>query len=89
MYKLGERKLTSTQYETLKAIDQYIKTMGHAPTHHELAEVMRLPNARAVANRIDALVNKGYLDQTKFQPRGIRPSKKATSEYPELGRIAS
>jgi repressor LexA len=50
------QKITEAQYETLKAIEKFIKANGFSPTVRELVEILGLRSPAPVQSRIDGLI---------------------------------
>lgn len=72
--------ITPKQQEILNFVATELTT-GVSPTFREIAEVMRIASTNGVADHINALVKKGYLDR---KPGGLR-----SLRLTEKGRAAA
>src|SRR3989344_2992858 len=83
--------LTPRQKQILDFITKYNKHYGVSPALEEIKRHFRLRSVSNIHQHIEALKNKGYLNKTENQPRGIeirKPSKSAgTATIPLLGVI--
>jgi SOS-response transcriptional repressor LexA len=63
--------LTKKQYETLEYLKKYSEVNGYMPTRREISEYFGIATGGAVFGRIQMLVRKGYVEQTRG-PRGYK-----------------
>lgn len=63
--------LSQKQKETLDFIKSFINKSGDAPTISELGEGLKLNSLRSVTQRLESLVNKGFIKRDRFKHRGI------------------
>ena len=64
--------LTRRQRETLDAIRAAIRKHGYPPSRRELARALGIGHAQSVAEHLNALQKKGYIDLVADVNRGIR-----------------
>ncbi|MFN4244996.1 MAG: LexA family protein [Brevinematia bacterium] len=62
--------LSSKQAKTLEFIIEYIKKNSFSPTYQEIAKNQKI-NIKSVAQRLNQLKRKGYIEIKKNIPRGI------------------
>lgn len=62
--------LSPKQAKTLEFIVEYIKKNSFSPTYHEIAKSQKI-NIKSVAQRLNQLKKKGYIQIKRNVPRGI------------------
>lgn len=62
--------ITKRQWACLQAIAEYISRMGYSPTMKKVAEKIET-SAPDVCNKVKALREKGYLEQSEHGTRGM------------------
>jgi len=98
MYRL----LNKRQVEVLKALHDYIKNHGYAPTLAELAEILKVRAPSTIHEHLENLEIMGYIKKIPHIKRGMRVNEEAykkavpdgeektgVSELPVLGYIAA
>ncbi len=71
---MGRKKimeLTDSQRETLAEICRYLDENGYPPTVQELADIFGV-SAPSIHDRLNQLIDKGYLRRTGKKARGLR-----------------
>jgi repressor LexA len=82
------QKITEAQYETLKAIERFIKANGFSPTVRELVEILGLRSPAPVQSRIDGLIVAGVATAVTGRARTLQvliPSSQFTKISRERG----
>ncbi|MFA6081976.1 MAG: transcriptional repressor LexA [Patescibacteria group bacterium] len=64
--------LTKRQKQTLDYIEQFIGENGYAPSYREIADYFKLSSVATVAEHIDSLTNKGYLNREANEARSLQ-----------------
>lgn len=82
IYNMWE-DLSPKQAKTLEFIVEYIKKNSVPPTYHEIAKSQKI-NVKSVAQRLNQLKKKGYIQIKKNVPRGIVLTSKVGLE---VGRV--
>lgn len=81
--------LTKKQQQILEYIDLFITNNGYSPSYRELASNFNLSSVATVAEHINSLRNKGYLDCKSKQARSITLTTNDNISIPFLGFIAA
>ena len=63
--------LTETQYQTFVWVKEFIKRNGWSPSIGEVAEKFDI-SASAAADRINGIVERGYLEKDENKSRTLR-----------------
>lgn len=74
---MRNNKLTRRQSEILRAIGEYIKIHGYAPSFREIAEIVNLASVSTVYGHLENLKRKGYISWEPTQPRTLQIIKAA------------
>lgn len=64
--------LTKRQKEVLDYVSQYIELHGYAPSYREIAAAFKFGSVATVAEHIESLVTKGYLQKNENEARSIQ-----------------
>ncbi len=64
--------LTKRQKEILDYITQFIEAHGYAPSYREIATAFKFGSVATVAEHIESLVNKGFLQKSENEARSIQ-----------------
>lgn len=85
MFKISDmwEDLSPKQAKTLEFIVEYIKKNSVPPTYHEIAKSQKI-NVKSVAQRLNQLKKKGYIQIKRNVPRGIVLTSKVGLE---VGRV--
>src|SRR5215469_2122330 len=86
--------LTKRQKEILDFISQFIELHGYAPSYRETCDYFKFNSVATVAEHVESLVQKGYLQKINNTSRSIQLVKdevdiKPTVELPILGLVAA
>lgn len=84
--------LTKRQRQILDFIHQFIEDNGYAPSYREIAEEFSLSSVSTVAEHIDALAGKGYLQRGANEARSLQLTptwENETFQIPLMGTIAA
>lgn len=84
--------LTPRQTEILRYIEEYVETNDYAPSYREIADALQLRSVATVAEHIDALKTKGYLNKEPTLARSVQLTPvwdERSFEIPLLGSIAA
>lgn len=64
--------LTKRQKEVLDFVTQYIEVHGYAPSYREIAAAFKFGSVATVAEHIESLVGKGFLQKGENEARSIQ-----------------
>lgn len=64
--------LTKRQKEVLDYISQYIELHGYAPSYREIASAFKFGSVATVAEHVESLVTKGFLQKNENEARSIQ-----------------
>lgn len=64
--------LTKRQKEVLDFVTQYIELHGYAPSYREIATAFKFGSVATVAEHIDSLVGKGFLQKNEHEARSLQ-----------------
>ncbi len=84
--------LTKRQRQILDYLDSFIDEKGYAPSYREIAEYFDLSSVSTVAEHIDALAHKGYLNREANEARSLQLTPtwvEDTFEVALMGTIAA
>lgn len=84
--------LTKRQRQILDYIQQFIEDNGYAPSYREIAAEFELSSVSTVAEHIDALAGKGYLQRGTNEARSLQLTPtwdEQSFEIPLMGLIAA
>lgn len=88
--------LTKKQRKTLDFVTTFIEQMGYSPSYREIANGLKLSSVATVAQHIDTLVEKGFLEKGNNSARSLIPVHEVESYInkpgiglPILGLIAA
>ena len=59
--------LTKKQRKTLDFITTFIEQKGYSPSYREIANGLKLNSVATVAQHIDTLVDKGFLEKVRIR----------------------
>lgn len=88
--------LTKKQRKTLDFVTTFIEQKGYSPSYREIANGLKLSSVATVAQHIDTLVEKGFLEKGNNSARSLIPVEEVESYInkpgiglPVLGLIAA
>jgi len=84
--------LTKRQRQILDYLHQFIEDNGYAPSYREIAEEFALSSVSTIAEHIDALSTKGYLERSANEARSLQLTPTWENELfqiPLMGTIAA
>ncbi len=84
-----QQVLTERQQQVLTALTDYINSEGIAPSHAELAQLIKVSSTKAAADHLKALARKGYIRLHADKPRGIQLLAENSGQLPLIGRVAA
>jgi repressor LexA len=65
--------LTKKQRKTLDFVTTFIEQKGYSPSYREIANGLKLSSVATVAQHIDTLVEKGFLEKGNNSARSLIP----------------
>jgi repressor LexA len=77
--------LTKKQRKTLDFITTFIEQKGYSPSYREIANGLKLNSVATVAQHIDTLVEKGFLEKGSNSARSLIPVDEVESSINEPG----
>jgi repressor LexA len=77
--------LTKKQRKTLDFITTFIEQKGYSPSYREIANGLKLNSVATVAQHIDTLVEKGFLEKGSNSARSLIPIDEVESSINEPG----
>jgi len=77
--------LTKKQRKTLDFISTFIEQKGYSPSYREIANGLKLNSVATVAQHIDTLVEKGFLEKGSNSARSLIPVDEVESSINEPG----
>ena len=77
--------LTKKQRKTLDFITTFIEQKGYSPSYREIANGLKLNSVATVAQHIDTLVDKGFLEKGANSARSLIPVHEVQSSINEPG----
>jgi len=77
---MNNTNLTDRQYSILKFICNVIDEMSRPPTVREIGHEFSIDSTKGVADHLDALERKGWIEREPGQARGIRPVRERTKK---------
>jgi repressor LexA len=89
---MNEQPLTKRQREILNYIQDFIKDFGYSPSYREIGEHFSLRSTATVAEHVETLKEKGYLDGADRSARSLTLTEDPLTEVigvPLLGAIAA
>ena len=89
---MNDQPLTKRQREILSFIQEFITDFGYAPSYREIGEHFGLSSTATVAEHVETLKDKGYLDTDERSARSIVLTEDPLTEVigvPLLGAIAA
>ncbi len=93
---MKENKITDRQQEILNFIQDYVEFNNYPPTYREIGKKFNIASTFGVKRHIDALVKKGYLNNSNNLSRTLtlvvnnNPIRKEpVVEIPVVGRVAA
>ncbi len=84
--------LTKRQRQILDYVEHFITDNGYAPSYREIAEYFELSSVSTVAEHIEALATKGYLQRDENSARSLQLTPtwdEETFSIPLMGLIAA
>lgn len=84
--------LTKRQKQILDYIEQFIDQNGYAPSYREIGEFFGLSSVSTIAEHIDSLANKGFLQKDANEARSLQLTPtwdEQSFEIPLMGSIAA
>lgn len=77
--------LTKKQRKTLDFVTTFIEQKGYSPSYREIANGLKLSSVATVAQHIDTLVEKGFLEKGNNSARSLIPVDEVQSSVNEPG----
>lgn len=77
--------LTKKQRKTLDFVSSFIEQKGYSPSYREIANGLKLSSVATVAQHIDTLVEKGFLQKGNNSARSLIPVEVVESSINEPG----
>lgn len=77
--------LTKKQRKTLDYVSSFIEQKGYSPSYREIANGLKLSSVATVAQHIDTLVEKGFLQKGNNSARSLIPVEEVESSINEPG----
>jgi repressor LexA len=77
--------LTKKQRKTLDFITTFIEQKGYSPSYREIANGLKLNSVATVAQHIDTLVEKGFLEKGNNSARSLIPVEEVEASINEPG----
>jgi repressor LexA len=77
--------LTKKQRKTLDFVTTFIEQKGYSPSYREIANGLKLSSVATVAQHIDTLVEKGFLEKGNNSARSLIPVEEVESYVNEAG----
>lgn len=89
---MNDQPLTKRQREILSFIQDFIKEFGYSPSYREIGEHFGLRSTATVAEHVETLKEKGYIDAAERAARSLTLTEDPLTEVigiPLLGSIAA
>jgi repressor LexA len=77
--------LTKRQKQVLDYVTQFIELHGYAPSYREIASYFKYGSVATVAEHVESLVAKGYLQKGENEARSIQLVKSDIDATPSVG----
>lgn len=77
--------LTKKQRKTLDFVTTFIEQKGYSPSYREIANGLKLSSVATVAQHIDTLVEKGFLEKGNNSARSLIPVEEVEAYVNEAG----
>lgn len=82
---MARSALTKKQRKTLDFIISFIEQKGYSPSYREIADGLKLSSVATVAQHIDTLVEKGFLEKGTNSARSLIPVEEVEASINEPG----
>ena len=81
--------MTKRQFQVLAFLFKYISENKYTPTLREIQIALNISSYTSVAQCVNGLHRRGYIEKIPYAKRSIRLSKKGLSEFEGSGQIAN
>jgi SOS-response transcriptional repressor LexA len=85
---MQEKRPSKKQYELLKFIEEFIKTVGYGPSYREIMRALNYKSVSTVAVHVDGLIKNGLLRKIDNSARSLEVVvEKTVTAQPESAHI--